>query len=145
RAGSGLLLATEPGREQLAAAQALAQFGESDQLLQALADSARGQEATLPDDPQTLPAQDGLEHLRQTLEATRQGSTAGARGDSAIGGGAGDAPAWSSPHLVATCPDGLMSLTPADQAWVSGSRTALLAGADLGWMSQGATVAAAGG
>ena len=145
RAGAGLLLTTEPGREQLAGAQALAQFGESGQLLQALADSAQGQDATLPEDPQTLPAQEGLEHFRQSLEATRQGSAPGGSGDGTIGGGEGEVPAWSAPHLVATSPDGLMSLTPADQAWVSGTHTALLAGADLGWMSQGAKVAAAGG
>ena len=38
-----------------------------------------------------------------------------------------------------------MSLTPADQAWVSGTGTTLVAGADLDWASQGEKVIAAGG
>ena len=38
-----------------------------------------------------------------------------------------------------------MILTPADQAWVSGTQTTLAAGADLDWASQGETVIAAGG
>src|SRR5690606_16584541 len=145
RAGAGLLLTTEPGSDQLASSQAQAQLGESDQLMQALADAAAGQQATLPDDPPALPAQEGLQQLRQSLAATRQGSAAGGSGDGRIGGGEGEVPAWNTPHLLAASPDGLMSLTPADQAWVSGTHTTLVAGADLGWMSQGATVAAAGG
>lgn len=145
RAGAGLLLTTEPGREQLAASQALGQMGESEQLLQALADTAHSQEATLPDDPQALPAQEDLQQLQQAMQATRQGSTAGGSGEGAIGGGEGEVPAWSAPHLVAASPDGVMTLTPADQAWVSGTHTTLVAGADLGWMSQAATVAAVGG
>src|SRR5690606_26733781 len=42
-------------------------------------------------------------------------------------------------------PDGVLSLTPADQAWVSGTQTTLLAGTDLDWLSQGETVIAAAG
>ncbi|NLC20447.1 MAG: DUF2345 domain-containing protein, partial [Halomonadaceae bacterium] len=145
RAGAGLLLTTERGRDQLAAGQALGQLGESEQLLQALADTAQSQEATLPDDPPALPAQEGLQQLQQAMQATREGAVAGGHGEGAIGGGDGQAPAWSTPHLVASSPDGVVSLTPADQAWVSGTQTTLVAGADLGWMSQGATVAAAGG
>ena len=38
-----------------------------------------------------------------------------------------------------------MSLTPADQAWVSGTGTTLLAGSDLDWMSQAGTIVAAAG
>ena len=145
RAGSGLLLTTEPGRRQLAATQALGQLGEGEQLLQALADTARSQEATLPDDAETLPAQESLQQVQETLQATHQGSAAGGDGDSAIGGGEGEVPGWSAPQLVAASPEGLMSLTPADQAWVSGTQTSLLAGADLDWASQGETVIAAGG
>ena len=145
RAGSGLLLTTEPGRQQLAAGQALGQLQESEQLLQALADTAKSQEATLPDDADTLPAQESLQHVQETLQATRQGGAAGGDGDSAIGGGEGEVPGWSASQLVAASPEGLMSLTPADQAWVSGSQTSLVAGADLDWASQGETVIAAGG
>ena len=38
-----------------------------------------------------------------------------------------------------------MSLTPADQAWVSGTQSTLVAGGDLDWASQGETVIASGG
>ncbi len=145
RAGAGLLLTTEPGRQQLAAGQTLGQLAESEQLLQALADTARSQEATLPEDADTLPAQESLQQVQETLQATHQGSTAGGEGDSAIGGGEGEVPGWSAPQLVASSPEGLMSLTPADQAWVSGTQTTLVAGADLDWASQGETILAAGG
>ena len=146
RAGSGLLLTTEPGSQQLAAAPALGQLGEGEQLLQALADTAKSQEAALPGDPGTLPAQESLQHLQQTLQATRQGQgVAGGEAGGKIGGGEGEAPAWSAPQLVASSPDGLMSLTPTDQAWVAGTQSALVAGGDLDWASQGETVIASGG
>ncbi|NZA28139.1 type VI secretion system tip protein VgrG [Luteimonas sp. SJ-92] len=147
RTGSGLLLTTEPGAQQLAASQAQGQLAESEQLLQALADTARSQEATLPDDPETLPAQEGLKALQETLQATSTGSSAsgGGEGGKAIGGGEGETPAWSAPQLVAASPDGLMSLTPADQAWVSGTQASLIAGGDLDWASQAGTVIASAG
>ena len=144
RAGSGLLLTTEPGSRQLAATQTLGQLGEGEQLVQALADTAGSQQATLPGDPDVLPAQESLQHLQQTLQATRQGQGA-AGGDEAIGGGEGEVPAWSAPQLVASSPEGVVSLTPADQAWISGTQTTLAAGADLDWVSQAGTVVAAGG
>ncbi len=40
---------------------------------------------------------------------------------------------------------GVMSLTPADQVWVSGTQTALLAGSALNWLSQGHLVLAVAG
>ncbi|MGY0560029.1 type VI secretion system Vgr family protein [Luteimonas sp. A277] len=145
RAGSGLFLTTEHGQQQLEAGGALSQLVEGEQLLQVLADTARSQEAALPADPETLPAQQSLQQVQEHLKATRQGSAAGGGGEAAIGGGEGEVSAWSAPHLVASSPDGLMSLTPADQTWVSGTQTSLLAGADLDWASQGETVIAAGG
>ena len=145
RAGSGLLLTTEPGSQQLAAAQTLGQLSEGEQLLQALADTAKSQEAILPGDPDTLPAQQSLQQLQQILQTTRQGQGAAGGEGAKIGGGEGEASAWSSPQLVASSPEGLMSLTPADQAWVSGTQTSLVAGSDLDWASQGETVIASGG
>ena len=144
RAGAGLLLATEPGGEQVSAPQALGQLAEGERLLQALADTARSQQATLPDDAGTLPAQEGTRRLLRTLEATRSGAGGGSA-EAAIGGGEGEAAAWSSPQLVGSSPDGVVSLTPADQAWVAGTHASLVAGSDLGWASQGSTVVAAGG
>ncbi|WP_255516272.1 type VI secretion system Vgr family protein [Luteimonas suaedae] len=158
RAGAGLLLTTEPGTQQLAASQTLGQLGESEQLLQALADTAKSQEAALPADADTLPAQASLKTMQETMQATqRGGAAAGAsasspsrsagegQGDGAIGGGEGEAPGWSAPQLVVGSPEGLLSLTPADQAWVSGTQTSLIAGSDLDWASQAGTVIASAG
>ncbi|MEZ0470329.1 type VI secretion system Vgr family protein [Luteimonas salinilitoris] len=154
RAGQGLLLTTEPGTQQLAATQALGQLGESEQLLQALADTAKSQEATLPGDADTLPAQASLTTVQETMQATQQGSAASGSvsrgageggGEGTIGGGEGEAPGWSAPQLVAASPEGLLSLTPADQAWISGTQTSLIAGSDLDWASQAGTVIASAG
>ncbi|MDN5782752.1 MAG: DUF2345 domain-containing protein, partial [Luteimonas sp.] len=59
--------------------------------------------------------------------------------------GEGEVPGWNAPLLVASSPDGVLSLTPADQAWVSGTQTTLVAGTDLDWASQGETIIAAAG
>ncbi len=145
RAGSGLLLTTEPGHQQLAASAGLAQLDAGTRLLQALADTAKSQQATLPNDGDTLPAHDSLTQLQDALKATQQGHAAVGEGDAAIGGGDGEVPGWSAPHLLGSSPDGVMSLTPADQAWVSGTQTTLTADGDLDWMSQAGHVIAAGG
>ena len=145
RGGSGLLLTTEPGHQQLTASAGLAQLDAGTRLLQALADTAKSQQATLPNDGDTLPAHDSLTQLQDALKATQQGHAAGGEGDAAIGGGDGEVPGWSAPHLLGSSPDGVMSLTPADQAWVSGTQTTLTADGDLDWMSQAGHVIAAGG
>ncbi|WP_241751845.1 type VI secretion system Vgr family protein [Xanthomonas translucens] len=140
RAGQGLLLSSEPGQQQLAASQALSQLEQGEQLLQALADAARQQQAQLPDEPATLPAQDGLKTLQASLKATQRGSAAGQ-----LQGGDGQAPGWSRPALLGSGSAGVMSLTPADQVWVSGTQTALLAGTALNWASQAQLVLAVAG
>ncbi|QDI03830.1 type VI secretion system tip protein VgrG [Xanthomonas cerealis pv. cerealis] len=140
RAGQGLLLSSEPGQQQLAASQALSQLEQGEQLLQALADVARQQQAQLPDEPATLPAQDGLKTLQASLKATQRGSAAGQ-----LQGGDGQAPGWSRPALLGSGSAGVMSLTPADQVWVSGTQTTLLAGTALNWASQAQLVLAVAG
>ncbi|UKE45835.1 type VI secretion system Vgr family protein [Xanthomonas cerealis] len=140
RAGQGLLLSSEPGQQQLAASQALSQLEQGEQLLQALADAARQQQAQLPDEAATLPAQDGLKTLQASLKATQNGSAAGQ-----LQGGDGQAPGWSRPALLGSGSAGVMSLTPADQVWVSGTQTALLAGTALNWASQAQLVLAVAG
>lgn len=141
RAGAGLLLTTERGRQQLGADGALQQLQQSEQLLQSLHDAAHAQTATLPDDPRALLAQQSLQTLQETLQATQAGTAPG----DGIGGGEGEAPGWSSPAIMASSPQGIVSVTPADQVWVSGTQTVLTAGQDLQWMSQGETVAAVAG
>ncbi|ENZ95204.1 type VI secretion system Vgr family protein [Xanthomonas fragariae] len=133
RAGQGLLLSSEPGQQQLAASQALAQLAQGEQLLQGLAEAARQQQAQLPNDPDRLPAQDGLKTLQASLKATQGGSADG------------QAPGWSRPALLGSGSAGVMSLTPADQVWVSGTQTTLLAGTALNWASQAQLVLAVAG
>ncbi|WP_159093118.1 type VI secretion system Vgr family protein, partial [Xanthomonas fragariae] len=140
RAGQGLLLSSEPGQQQLAASQALAQLAQGEQLLQGLANAARQQQAQLPNDPDRLPAQEGLKTLQASLQATQSGSAAGQ-----LQGGDGQAPGWSHPALLGSGSAGVMSLTPADQVWVSGTQTTLLAGTALNWASQAQLVLAVAG
>ncbi|KAF1712641.1 type VI secretion system tip protein VgrG [Pseudoxanthomonas kalamensis DSM 18571] len=141
RSGQGLLLSTEAGRRQLDAQQAQQQLAQGEQLLQTLADTAKTQTAVLEGDPDTLPAQESLKALQETLAATQSGSAPG----NGIEGGDGEAPGWSAPVLLGSGVDGVLALTPADQHWVSGTQTLLDAGRDLNWLSQGETVIASGG
>ncbi|HBK45296.1 MAG TPA: type VI secretion system tip protein VgrG [Xanthomonadaceae bacterium] len=140
RAGQGLLLTSESGNSQLAADAAGSQLQQGDDLLKSLADAARTQLANLPDEPDSLPAQNGLKTLREQLDATTSGSAS-----AAIGGGAGTVPGWSAPVLLGSGQAGVMSLTAADQVWVSGTQTTLAAGGALNWMSQGHLVLAVAG
>uniref|UniRef100_UPI000D56023F type VI secretion system Vgr family protein n=4 Tax=Xanthomonas fragariae TaxID=48664 RepID=UPI000D56023F len=133
RAGQGLLLSSAAGQQQLAASEALAQLEQGEQLLQGLAEAARQQQAQLPNDPDRLPAQDGLKTLQASLKATQGGSADG------------QAPGWSRPALLGSGSAGVMSLTPADQVWVSGTQTTLLAGTALNWASQAQLVLAVAG
>lgn len=140
RAGQGLLLAAEPGNAQLAAPQALSQLQQGEELLKSLADSARIQQAGLPKDKDELPVQQTLAQLQEQLKATQTGSA-----QAEFGGGEGEVPGWNAPNLLASGQAGVLSLTPADQAWVSGTQTALVAGHALNWLSQGHLVMAAAG
>ncbi|KAB7769102.1 type VI secretion system Vgr family protein [Xanthomonas maliensis] len=140
RAGQGLLLTSEPGNTQLAATGALSQLQQGSDLLKSLNDAARTQQAGLPNEAEALPTQDGLKTLQEHLQATHSGSAAGE-----IGGGSGEVPGWSAPVLLGSGQAGVMSLTPADQVWVSGTQTTLLAGSALNWLSQGHLVLAVAG
>ena len=136
RAGAGLLLSTERGRAQLDADGARAQLDSGRQLIASLAEVAKAQGADLPEEAATLPVDNARKTLGEHLAAARTAGTAG----QGIGGGDGQAPAWSAPALIASSPDGIASVTPADQVWVSGEQTSLTAGSDLQWLSQGGTV-----
>ncbi|QCU72614.1 type VI secretion system tip protein VgrG [Luteimonas yindakuii] len=145
RAGSGLLLTAEPGQQQLAARQALGQLAASAELTTALAETSTNQQAGLPDEPAPLAVQRRQETLQGNLMAAQHGNDASTGGDVRIGGGEGQAPGWSAPHMLAAGADGVMALTPAGQAWVSGTQTAMVAGTDLDWMSQASHVTAVAG
>ncbi|TWI13601.1 type VI secretion system Vgr family protein [Aerolutibacter ruishenii] len=142
RAGAGLLLSTERGRQQLSADGALQQLRQGEQLLQGLQDAAKAQHATLPGEGAALPAQQALRTLQESLQAVQRGSAPG----DGIGGGEGEAPGWSAPAIVASSPDGIVSVTPADQVWAAGQQATLSAEQDLQWLTQGeAVLATAGG
>ncbi|WP_036214032.1 DUF2345 domain-containing protein, partial [Novilysobacter arseniciresistens] len=141
RAGAGLLLSTERGRAQLDASGARAQLAQGGQLVASLDDVANAQGADLPGAATPLPAGEALRTVGEHLDATTTGSAPG----NGVGGGEGEVPAWTAPLLVATSPDGIASLTPADQVWVSGEQTTLNAGQDLQWLTQGASVTSASG
>ena len=136
RAGSGLLLTTEPGGPQLATPIANQQLMQSEQLLKTLADVAKTQLAQLDTEPDELPAQESVKNLRKTLEATQSGSIPG----DGIEGGEGEVPGWNTPVLAGSSPAGILSVTPGDQVWVSGTQTALSADKDTNWLSQGETM-----
>lgn len=140
RAGAGLLLTTESGRQQLTATAAGMQLARSGEQLQSLAEAARDQTADLPDEPAELPAQCALKTAIDTLATTGAGAPGGG-----IGGGDGQAPGWSAPVLVASSVAGLAAVTPSDQVWASGTHTLLSADAGLNWASQGATVLSVAG
>ncbi|GAB2629401.1 type VI secretion system tip protein VgrG [Novilysobacter erysipheiresistens] len=139
RAGAGLLLSTERGHRQLDAGGAQAQLAQGEQLLASLTEVAKVQGADLPYEVKELPAQQALKIVQASLNASGTGSIPG----NGIGGGAGEAPAWSAPVLLASGTDGIVSVTPADQVWVSGTQATLSADKDLQWLSQGGSVIAA--
>ncbi|MFD0739827.1 type VI secretion system tip protein TssI/VgrG [Lysobacter koreensis] len=141
RAGAGLLLSTESGAQQLSAPIAEQQLALAEQLLAGLNDAARNQGAGLPEEAAELRAQTALKQLQETLRATQSGRAAG----DGIGGGEGSAPGWSNPAIVASSPDGIASVTPADQVWVAGTQATLSADRDLHWLSQGETVVSVAG
>ncbi|QIO89981.1 hypothetical protein G9274_003666 [Stenotrophomonas rhizophila] len=141
RAGKGLLLSTEGGEPQLAANQAMAQLQESTELVATLNESAHNQQAMLPQEPSELPAHQTLLQLQEKLGGIQSGGPAGS-----IQGGDGEAPGWDAPTLMGSGVAGVMSLTPADQVWVSGTQTTLASGVALNWLSQGSlTLAVSGG
>lgn len=142
RAGAGLLLTTERGRGQLDADGALEQLAQGEQLVARLAEAARAQAGGLPDEPAELHARKALQTTQAALRTTQHGRAPG----DGIGGGDGEAAGWESPLIVASSLDGITSVTPAGQVWVSGAQTTLTAGQDLQWLSQGeAVLATAGG
>lgn len=138
RAGNGLLLSTENGAQQLCTAQAQSQLQQTQQLLQRLNESAGNQNAQLEDEAAELPVDQALADLQQHLRATRNGNDQH--------GGNGQALAWSAPMLLGSGDAGVLSLTAADQVWISGTHTVLSGGIALNWLSQGAlTLAVADG
>lgn len=136
RAGSGLLLSSSRGHQQLSAEVARGQITQGRSLIDSLGQTASAQDAALEGEPDTLPVSESLQGVGEALTSTH------GQNDSA---GGGSAPAFSEPLLVAESAAGLAALTPASQVWVSGTHTALSAQQDIDWISQGSAVLSAGG
>ncbi|MFT3734398.1 MAG: type VI secretion system tip protein TssI/VgrG [Rhodocyclaceae bacterium] len=125
RAGSGLLLTTDARNNasgtQMDARLALQQLEAAHEQIKTLADSAKKQKADLPNEPapEKLAAAEALVDSQKTLDATetQQGEQ----------GGAGTAPAWSNPMIVAESPAGIGALTPKDAILNAGATLSLTA------------------
>ncbi|HWU77201.1 MAG TPA: DUF2345 domain-containing protein, partial [Rhodanobacter sp.] len=135
RGGTGLLLTSASGSQQMDASGPIGMLDQASQLAQSLTDVAQKQQAGLPNEPSAdkLNAIAAQTQTSQHLAGTRDGSSAGA----GIGGGEGSATAWSEPHLIAHGQDGLVTVTPQHHVWVSGTDTLLSAGQDLSFVAQG--------
>lgn len=144
RGGAGLYLTSARGQGQMDAAASIGVLDARHQLAQGLAETAARQQAALDDEP-------AAEHINAIAATAQRGAELAATRDSespgaGIGGGDGTAIAWSKPHLVVHGEDGLVTVTPEDHLWVSGTDTVLGAGKDINLAAQGelALVAAKG-
>ncbi|MBN1083603.1 DUF2345 domain-containing protein [Pseudomonas sp. 1079] len=135
RAGTGLLLTTEPADQQMQAKGLLAELEKAQGQVDQLADNARQQKAGLASDGKQLPTSEALQNSQESLKATQQGTASG----TGIGGGEGQVAAWSKPLLALYGQAGVLSLTPKHQIWATGTQCLLNAGADINFTAQGHT------
>ncbi len=138
RAGAGMLVTADIAAgdaSMLDATRARQQVESSHALQVALAGSAQQHDAKLAGDakPVELTPLVALARSAAVLEATASASASG--GGEA--GGAGDALAFSDPHLQLSTPAGIAALTPASIAIAAGTTTSIAAGQDIGVCAQG--------
>lgn len=130
RGGSGLLISADLREEaegaMLDSAEAAKQIERAMESAKELADTAVKQKAVLEGDPETLPAQDALEHILDVVEATRQGPGGEASGEPVA--------AYSEPHIQVSAPSGIGQYTPADAFLVAGNTFSQVA-PDVNWVS----------
>ncbi|RJS91691.1 type VI secretion system Vgr family protein [Salinisphaera sp. Q1T1-3] len=144
RAGQGLLLTTEPGRQQLSADGAIAGLSEAHQLTKALSEAADQQQAIVAGDDKTPDRAainalaDSHDAAGQTARGTGTDTAADAAAIKTTQGGAGDAPAWSRPDLILSAPAGIAAVTPADHI-VSAGHTQSLTANDINLLTQNDT------
>lgn len=129
RAGAGLLISADLRENAegalLDSAEAARQIERAMESARELADMAARQKAVLEDDPETVPAQDALEHVLEVVEATQEGA-----GDSS----GEPVAAYSEPHVQVSAPSGIGQYTPADAFLVAGGTFAQVA-PDVNWVS----------
>jgi len=135
RAGTGLLLTTEPGDQQMQAKGLLTELEKAQSQVDQLADNAKQQKAGRASDKKPLPTSEALQNSQESLKATQQGTVSGM----GIGGGEGQVPAWSQPLLALYGHAGVLSLSPEHQIWAAGTQCLLNAGADINLTAQGHT------
>ena len=133
RAGAGLLLSTEPADQQMQAQGLFAELEKAQAQVQQLAASAHRQNAGWPTDAAQLPVDQALRSSLASLAATCAGQPSAA----GIGGGEGQAVAWSRPMLALYGQAGVLSLAAQDQIWAAGSHGLLNAGGHLNLTAQG--------
>ncbi|WP_229510421.1 type VI secretion system Vgr family protein [Pseudoduganella plicata] len=137
RAGQGLLMTTNARNNasghQLDSGEASAQVEQSAELAQSMADLAQKHNAKLKDEPapEKLSAVTGLNKSIEVL-----GATGGAGGGDGETGGAGQATAFSEPHLQLSSPSGIAATTPANAVVAAGSTSTVTAGQDLNFAAQ---------
>lgn len=147
RAGQGLLLTTENGREQLSAAGAIAGLSEAHQLTKALSEAADQQQAIVDGDDKTKDrtAINALNDSHESASTTAAGTGANSGVDQneikSVQGGAGDVPAWSRPDLIVSAPAGIAAVTPKDHI-LSAGKTMSLTASDINQLTQNNHIAA---
>jgi type VI secretion system secreted protein VgrG len=141
RGGSGLLVSTASGANQMDASAASQVLSQHQQMLQSLSDAAHKQGAE-PGATQSdasaastspLAAVESLKDSQASISAAKERNDSG----DASGGGAGRAPAWQDPHLVAHGAAGIAAMTAQSHIWASGATTVLSAGQDVQLTAQG--------
>ncbi|MFY1868226.1 type VI secretion system Vgr family protein [Achromobacter xylosoxidans] len=130
RGGSGLLLSADLRENAegplLDSAEASKQIEAALEAARELADVAVRQKAILDGDPQALPAQEGLQHILEVVEATQD--------DPNPQGAAVKVAAYSEPHIQVSAPSGIGQYTPANAFLVAGATFAQIA-PDVNWAS----------
>jgi type VI secretion system VgrG family protein len=125
RAGSGMLLTTDgasAGSAHLDSRPAASQIEQAAQMLVDLAGTAQKHNARLP-------AEGEADKLPALIDMQRSGSVVQA-----------DDAAYSEPHLQLSAPSGIATVTPADAVLSAGASTALCAGQDINFASQGSSL-----
>ncbi|MGV8865044.1 MAG: type VI secretion system Vgr family protein [Pseudomonas sp.] len=140
RAGEGLLLSTASGVDQMDAKAVVEDLEQAQSQLDQLAAIAQRHNAGLTDEIGDLPTSEALQFSQQALNAEASGHHAG----QGIGGGEGQASAWSSPMLAVHGSAGLNNLTPESQVWVAGHNSLFSAGDDINLTADGKTAFIAG-
>ncbi|WP_321877544.1 type VI secretion system Vgr family protein [Paraburkholderia bannensis] len=156
RGGSGLLISTASGANQMDASAASQVLAQHRQMLQGLADIARKHGAepggastsatsasnstaatttTTTAAASAAPPLDAIDSLRESGTSISAEKSPG--GADTSNGGSGRAIAWQDPHLIAHGAAGIAAMTAQSHIWASGTSTVLSAAQDVQLTTQG--------